>query len=64
MPTITIRVSAAEKAKIEAAAHAIGESVSEYVREALAIRNDVDYAGRMDDFERRLARLEEIAEIH
>lgn len=38
MPTITVRVTGDERARIEARASAAGQDISEYVREALRLR--------------------------
>lgn len=57
MPTITIRVSAEERAALEAAASRSGLTLSAYVREALTLR-DRDIPAQVADHERRLDALE------
>ena len=60
MPTITIRLSATEKGDLESAARRSGQNVSDYVREALALRDpEIDW----DEVQRRLRRLETLANI-
>lgn len=60
MPTITIRVSAEERAALEAAASRSGQSLSAYIRETLTLR-EADIAGQVADHERRLSELERLA---
>lgn len=66
MPNLVVRVTDAEMAVVEAAARRAGQHKSEYVRRALALREqDGDLAERVsviqDDHERRISRLEEMA---
>lgn len=62
MPTITVRVTDAEKAGIEARAGRADLDVSAFVRRALDLERDApDLTARLEDHEHRLARLEEIA---
>jgi uncharacterized protein (DUF1778 family) len=70
MPTITIRLSADEKADLEAHARGAGQSLSDYVRETLALRTDkrlvavLESVGEVaEDHDRRLARLERLANL-
>jgi uncharacterized protein (DUF1778 family) len=63
MPTITFRISDDERAAIEAAAAQTGVTVSNYIRQTLAVRDQVpDLAERVEDHERRLSALEEMAD--
>lgn len=64
MPTITIRVSDTEKADLERKALAKGQNVSDYVRATLVLRdNGSNYDTRLCDQERRLQRLERLANL-
>ena len=60
MPTITIRVSDQERAALEAAASRSGQTLSQYVRETLMLR-ERDIAAQVADHERRLDALEQLA---
>lgn len=62
MPTITIRVSAEERAALEAAASRSGLILSQYVRQTLTLREQ-DIPAQVADHERRLAALERLANI-
>jgi uncharacterized protein (DUF1778 family) len=63
MPTITFRISDDERAAIEAAAAQTGVTVSNYIRQTLAVRDELpDLAERVEDHERRLSALEEMAD--
>lgn len=55
MPTITIRVSAEERAALEAAASRSEQTLSEHVRQTLALR-----ASQVADHERRISELERL----
>jgi DNA-binding transcriptional ArsR family regulator len=64
MPTVTIRLSATEKADLESAARREGQNVSEYVRGALDLRDDAAVQGlnvRVEALWEKVARLEEMA---
>jgi DNA-binding transcriptional ArsR family regulator len=64
MPTVTIRLSATEKADLESAARREGQNVSEYVRGALNLRDDAAVQGlnvRVEALWEKVARLEEMA---
>lgn len=62
MPTVTVRLSADEKADLEALASREGLSLSEYVRRALhVLRTGPNVETALEDHESRLARLEELA---
>jgi hypothetical protein len=64
MPTITIRVSDAEKTDLERKARAEGQNISDYVRATLVLRdNGPDYDTRLYEQERRLQRLERLANL-
>lgn len=60
MPTITIRVSDDERARLNATANARGVTVSEIVREALAL-TEPTITARLDDHEQRLRAVERVA---
>ena len=66
MPTLTIRVSAEERAALEAAASRSGQSLSVYVRETLNLREHRDSIDRAHEriagLERRMDSLEQLAE--
>lgn len=65
MPTITFRISDKERAAIEAAAAQTGVTVSNYIRQTLAARDELpDLAERVEDHERRLSALEEMADAN
>lgn len=65
MPTITIRVSAEERAALEAAASRSGQTVSAYLRETLSLRENRDSLEwaheRIAGLERRMESLERTA---
>jgi hypothetical protein len=61
VPTITIRVSDTERADLESAARRSGQTLSEYIREALDFARDAPVRSILDDQQRRLERLEELA---
>lgn len=62
VPTITIRVTAAERAELDTLAGREGVTVSEYVRRTLAFgRERADHAAQLADHERRLAQLEALS---
>jgi hypothetical protein len=64
MPNLVVRVTDQEMAALEAAASRAGQRKSDYVRDALALRESTpDQATRMDDLERRLAALENLAHM-
>lgn len=54
MPTIAIRVSDAEKADLESAARRSGQTLSEFVRQALAVRDGKTLDERVAALEARL----------
>ena len=60
MATLTIKLSGAEKASLRDQAQSRGMTLSALVREALGLR-EAPQDDRLEDFERRLARLEEMA---
>jgi predicted DNA-binding protein len=60
MPTVTIRVSEDTKRHLDANAQRSGQTISDYIREALDLR-DPDLMEIVEDHERRLRRLEELA---
>lgn len=59
MPTITIRLSAEEKTRVEDAADAAGVSLSEFVRSALSVVTD-NITERTAALEARVAALEKL----
>jgi hypothetical protein len=62
MPTITVRLSEQQRVAFRRRAEAEGVKFSEWVRRALeAYEGPGDESGRLDEFERRLSRLEEMA---
>jgi hypothetical protein len=62
MPTITVRVTHAARQVFERRAKSEGVTLSEWTRRAMeSYEGPVDESGRLDEFERRLARLEEMA---
>jgi predicted DNA-binding protein len=64
MPTVTIRLSAAEKADLESAARRSGQTLSGYVRSTLTVREDLpDMLERFAVFAERLERLERLAHL-
>jgi predicted DNA-binding protein len=60
MPTITIRLSAAEKDELETAAHNCGQSLSEYVRESLDFVREVRprWTNTLEEHQLRIEALE------
>jgi hypothetical protein len=60
MPTVTIRLGAAEKQQLVRDAHTRGLTVSAAVREALGAQAS-DLEGRVVDLERRMSELERMA---
>lgn len=61
MPTITVRVSDQEKADVERRAGGAG-LVSAFVRRALDLERDApDLTARVDDLDRRLTAVEQMA---
>jgi hypothetical protein len=62
MPNLVVRITDPEMAALEAAASRAGQSKSDYVRDALALRESGPvHAELLEDHERRLSRLEEMA---
>jgi hypothetical protein len=62
MPNLVVRITDQEMAALEAAASRAGQRKSDYVRDALALRESApDHATRIDDLERRLEALENLA---
>jgi uncharacterized protein (DUF1778 family) len=65
MPTITIRLSKDEKADLESAARRSDSTLSDYVRETLALRRNEDAIdglnARVEELWRRVERLEGMA---
>lgn len=62
MPTVTVRLGAAEKQQLVRESHARGVTVSESVRDALGLRAS-GLEGRVEDLERRLSELERMAGV-
>jgi uncharacterized protein (DUF1778 family) len=62
MPNLVVRITEQEMAALEAAASRSGQSRSDYVREALTLRESApDLAGAVEDHEKRLSALEALA---
>jgi predicted component of type VI protein secretion system len=66
MPTITFRVTAEQRARIEARAASLDYGLSDYIRHASLLYDlpddAPDLAERVEDHERRLSALEEMAD--
>ena len=60
-PTISIRLTDTEKANLEAAARLAGQTVSDYIRTSLELR---EQAPTIEDLQRRIHALEQLAESH
>lgn len=58
MPTITIRVSEQERASLERAASLAGTTLSDYIRQILAVRHEKNIIRRVAQHEARLGRIE------
>jgi Arc/MetJ-type ribon-helix-helix transcriptional regulator len=62
MPNLVVRITEQEMAALEAAASRAGQSRSDYVREALALRESgPDHGAALEDHEKRLSALEQLA---
>jgi uncharacterized protein (DUF1778 family) len=62
MPNLVVRITDTEMAALEAAASRAGQSRSDYVREALTLRESApDFAAAVDEHEKRLSALEALA---
>jgi hypothetical protein len=62
MPNLVVRITDREMAALEAAASRAGQRKSDYVRDALALRKtSPDHAAALEDHEKRLSALEQLA---